>query len=152
MPMQRLMSTRLGRPLTRFVLPRPFQRSLSRLFGPDTQPDQATLDALWQLLVHKDGRAMMPYLMAYRAERHRWRERWVKALVQAQIPRLFICGVADPVSGKTMVDCWRRQIRGGDAVELPGIGHWPQLEAPAEVLAVYRQFHRIERGGITGTP
>lgn len=138
--MQRLIGTRLGRPLARLVMRRPFQRSLSRLFGPHTQPDQATLDVLWELLVRNGGKAIMPRLMGYRADRQQHRERRVGALVRAGIPRCFICGTGDPVCATAMIERWRDLVPDGDLIELPGIGHWPQIEAPDAVLRAYLEF------------
>jgi pimeloyl-ACP methyl ester carboxylesterase len=77
--MQRLIGTRLGRPLARFVLRRPFWRSLTRLFGPHTRPDRAILEALWQLLIHNRGRRVMPAMMAYREARGEHRARTARA-------------------------------------------------------------------------
>lgn len=139
---QRLMDTRLTRPLTAFVMRRPFQRGLSRLFGPGTKPAAATLEALWQLLCHNDGPAILPRLMAYRADRHRHRDRWVNALVRSRIPRLLIAGARDPVCGRAMIDLWRAQVAGGELVELPEVGHFPALEAPDAVVRAYRAFRR----------
>jgi pimeloyl-ACP methyl ester carboxylesterase len=133
--MQRLIGTRLGRPLARFVLRRPFWRSLTRLFGPHTKPDRATLEALWQLLIHNRGRRVMPAMMAYREARGEHRARWVGALIRAEVPCRFVSGVADPVCGEEMRALWRAHVPGGDVVELPGIGHWPALEAPEAVAA-----------------
>jgi pimeloyl-ACP methyl ester carboxylesterase len=133
--MQRLIGARLGRPLARFVLRRPFWRSLTRLFGPHTKPDRATLEALWQLLIHNRGRRVLPAMMAYREARGQHRARWVGALTGAEVPCRFVSGVADPVCGEEMRALWRAHVPGGDVVELPGIGHWPALEAPEAVAA-----------------
>jgi pimeloyl-ACP methyl ester carboxylesterase len=140
--MQKLIASRFGRPFAALVMRRPFQRSLSRFFGPETKPSADTLDALWTLLCRNKGRAIMPQMMAYRADRDEYRDRWVNALVQSRVPLCFVFGTHDPVCGREMVDLWRARVPGGDVVELPGIGHFPALEAPADVAEAYLAFRR----------
>lgn len=142
LPMQKLISTRFGRPFAALVMRRPFQRALSRFFGPRTKPPAETLDALWDLLRHNKGRAIMPEMMAYRADRDVFRDRWVTALMRAQMPRCFVFGTHDPVCDHEMVKLWRERVPGGEVVELPGIGHYPALEAPEEVARAYLAFRR----------
>jgi len=141
--MQRVIASRLGRPLARLVIRRPFQRNLARLFGPDTQPDQATLDTFWNLLTGNNGRAVLPRLLNYLADRQRHRDRLVEALVRAPVPRCFLCGMSDPVCNTDMMDRWRELIPDGEVIELPRIGHWPQLETPDAVVAAYRRFREV---------
>jgi pimeloyl-ACP methyl ester carboxylesterase len=140
--MQKLITTRLGRPLASLVMRRGFHRALSRLFGPETKPSAATLDALWTLLRHNGGRAIMPQLMGYRADRKEHRDRWVGALIRARMPLRFIFGTHDPMCEREMADLWRTCVPGGDVVELPGIGHFTALEAPAAVAEAYSAFRR----------
>jgi pimeloyl-ACP methyl ester carboxylesterase len=73
-------------------------------------------------------------------ERRQQRERWVGALVKAAVPLKLINGEADPISGGHMVTRYRELVPHPDVTVLPGIGHYPQCEAPAQVLAAYRQF------------
>jgi pimeloyl-ACP methyl ester carboxylesterase len=106
------------------------------------------VDGLWQLLETNDGRRAVPRLLRYMAERRKQRARWVGALEQADIPMALVNGSADPVSGAHLVARWRELgIRGG-VTALPGIGHYPQLEAPDAVLAASLAFWR--QAGITG--
>jgi pimeloyl-ACP methyl ester carboxylesterase len=44
-------------------------------------------------------------------------------------------GLEDPVSGAQMVARYRELVPHADVVELPGVGHYPQLEAPDAVVA-----------------
>jgi pimeloyl-ACP methyl ester carboxylesterase len=74
------------------------------------------------------------------ADRRRHRERWVDALRDARCPLAVIDGAADPVSGAHMVARYRELVGRGYVVELPGIGHYPQIEAPGLVLEHYARF------------
>jgi pimeloyl-ACP methyl ester carboxylesterase len=51
-----------------------------------------------------------------------------------------IDGEVDPISGGHMVERYRELIPNPDTVLLPGIGHYPQTEAPAQVLKHYLAF------------
>jgi pimeloyl-ACP methyl ester carboxylesterase len=82
----------------------------------------------------------MHRLIRYMAERVRQRQRWVGALGAAHCPLAVIDGAADPVSGAHMVARWREVVGSGYIAELPGIGHYPQVEAPEQVLDHYGKF------------
>jgi pimeloyl-ACP methyl ester carboxylesterase len=142
---QRLVGTRLCRPLARLIWRRAFARSIARLAGPRTRPDRMTVDALWRLLIGGGGRAALPAMMGYMAVRREHRDRWVGALERARIPCRHVCGTADPVCGAEMRRLWRTRVPGGDLVELPGVGHWPALEAPRAVAEAVLAFHRVRR-------
>jgi pimeloyl-ACP methyl ester carboxylesterase len=79
----------------------------------------------------------MPKLIRYMVERRQFRERWVGALQNSNIPLRLIDGLDDPVSGAHMVARYRELIADADVVELEGIGHYPQLEAPEQVLRAF---------------
>ena len=137
---QRLVSTRPGRPLARLIWRGAFARSLRRMSGPRTQPDGRTVDALWHLLMRNGGRAVLPAMMGYMQARRQNRDRWVGALTRARVPCRFVCGTADPVAGRSMAEAWRATLPGRDLVELPGIGHWPELEAPRALADAVLDF------------
>jgi pimeloyl-ACP methyl ester carboxylesterase len=148
-PMQKLITARLGRPFAALVTRQGFHRALFRLFGPETKPSADTLDALWTLLRHNGGRAVMPRLMGYRADRKEHRDRWVGALVRSRIPLRFLFGAQDPMCDREMADLWRAHVPGGDVVELPAIGHFMALEAPAAVADAYLAFRRAHEPSMT---
>jgi pimeloyl-ACP methyl ester carboxylesterase len=104
-------------------------------------PDAAHLHEHWQLLERAGGKRVLPKLIGYIRERARHRERWVGALQAAGIPLCLVDGVEDPVSGASIVRRWRELLPAAAVVELAGVGHYPQWEAPARVLAALRDFH-----------
>lgn len=137
---QKLMLSPLGPLLARLGNRRSLARSFRRVFGPGTPPSPALLEAFWQLLEHNHGRRVLPRLIRYIEDRRQHRERWVGALVHARIPLRLINGGADPVSGAHMVARYRELVPEPDVVMLDTIGHYPQCEAPAAVLAAYLAF------------
>ncbi len=141
LPVQKLLLSPLGKWLCRLSGQGSFNRSVARVFGPETRPDAHTLDQFWQLVCHNDGNKLLYRLITYMRDRIEHRERWVAALQQSRVPIALINGSADPVSGAHMVARYQQlKCRLDYLAELPAIGHWPQLEAPEAVCKHYRAF------------
>ena len=139
---QKLLRSPLGPLVSRLVNRRGFARSMTALFGPGHPPTQDELDAFWTLMTAEDGHRLAHELIHYIDERISHRQRWVDALRDARCPLALINGSADPVSGAHMVARYRELVGTGYIAELPGVGHYPQIEAPAVVLEHYQRFRR----------
>lgn len=137
---QKLLLGRLGPLIARLSSYRSFATNMRRICV--RPPDAAELREHWELLVRADGKRVFPKLIRYIRERNENRERWVGALREARIPLCLIDGVEDPVSGKDIVKRWRELLPDRRVFELDGIGHYPQIEAPAMVLEAFRTFIR----------
>ena len=61
---------------------------------------------------------------------------------ETHIPMRLINGLDDPVSGKHALERYKELIPNADVVELEGIGHYPQVEAPGAVLSAFLEFHK----------
>jgi pimeloyl-ACP methyl ester carboxylesterase len=139
---QKLLASPLGPLLSRLLNERSFRKSFSAIFGPKTQPTAQALAEFWELVSLNDGVRIFHKLIGYMAERRQHRSRWVGALQSATLPLRVIDGLDDPVSGAHMVARYRELVPNPDVVELPGIGHYPQVEAPDAVLKAFLAFHR----------
>lgn len=117
-------------------------QNFAKVFGPGTQPSEAELDTFWELIRHNDGQKIMHRLIHYILDRRQHRERWVGAMQRTSVPLRLIDGPEDPISGAHMVVRYRQLIPQPDTVELPGIGHYPQVEAPEQVLQHYLAFRQ----------
>ena len=89
---------------------------------------------------HNNGRRVIHKIIHYMVERVETRERWVGALQNSSVPLRLIVGLEDSISGAHMAHRYRELIPDPDIVELPGVGHYPQVEAPDEVLKSVQQF------------
>ncbi len=138
---QKMMLTPLGPLVTTLMKEKQLLRTMSKIFGPNTPPTPELVHGFWELINFNNGRRVLNKLINYIPQRILHRERWVEALRQASMPIALINGTADPVSGAHMVARYL-EVVGEPAyrLELPGIGHYPQIEAAAEVLAGYRNF------------
>ncbi|MCM8744017.1 alpha/beta fold hydrolase [Pseudomonas koreensis] len=138
--MQKLLLSPLG-----WMIGRAFNRdglvkSFRHIFGPQTGPSESELDDFWSLIETHRGPRIMHKLIGYIPERRVQRDRWVAAMQRNEVPLRVIDGEVDPISGAHMVERYRQLIADADTVLLPGIGHYPQIEAPVQVLKHYLAF------------
>ncbi|HEX7839031.1 MAG TPA: alpha/beta hydrolase [Kofleriaceae bacterium] len=141
-PIQRLLDSPIGFAIARLTNRRRFARGLSAVFGPHTQPSEAELDGFWECASYAGGLGNYHRLIRYMRERKRHRDRWVAPILGGGVPLAFINGHRDPVSGKHVVDRLRELSPGAEIHDLPDIGHYPQTEAPADVLRAYAAFRQ----------
>ncbi|HSW11555.1 MAG TPA: alpha/beta hydrolase [Solimonas sp.] len=149
---QKALNGPLGFLVTRLLNERRFGSSFSRVFGPDTRPGLIELHDFWQLVSHDGGHHLAHRLIRYIGERSANRERWVGALQRSRVPLRLINGPEDPVSGAHMVARYQEIVPAADAVLIPGVGHYPQVEAPDRVLKAFLEFHDRLSGEKRGRP
>jgi pimeloyl-ACP methyl ester carboxylesterase len=139
---QKLLRGRLGPLVSRLANRRSFDRSHHALFGPGPSAGDARTRRFLDARDCRGWPSAGTQVIHYMAERIGNRQRWVDALCDARCPLGLINGSADPVSGAHMVVRYRELVGTGYIAELPGIGHYPQVEAPDLVLEHYQRFRR----------
>ena len=93
-----------------------------------------------------DGARRLPAIIAYIAERTRFRRRWIGALERLDIPALVAWGKRDPVCAVEIAEQLAREIEGAELTVWDDLGHYPQVEAPEVVAGVIDAFlERVER-------
>lgn len=142
---QKLLLSPMGALVARLASRGTLARNLRKIFGPQTQPDEALIDSFWQLISKRQGQTIMHKLIPYILERRQQRERWVAALQGRDVPLKLINGINDPISGGHMVARYKTLVPDPDITELAGIGHYPQIEAPDAVLEAYLAFRDLHR-------
>ncbi|CAB9518067.1 Mesoderm-specific transcript homolog protein [Seminavis robusta] len=128
---------------------RVFSKSVSKVFGPHTQPTHEELRELHALALCRGGHAVAAHNIKYITERQIFHDRWVTALQSYAKHRhlLFLNGPADPVSGRHLATAVQEQIPGAKVVFLDNdIGHWPQIEAPKATIDGIMEFHKQQLG------
>lgn len=141
-PIQKLLASPLGPMLSSALGKKQFDRSFSRVFGEHTKPSETELADFWSIIASGDGRHVFSSLIGYMQERRENRARWVGALENAPCPLQVINGADDPVSGAHMVARLRELGIEADIVELPGVGHYPQVEATDAVVGAFLAWAR----------
>ncbi len=139
-PLQRLLNSPLGPLFSRLLNQARFERAFKEVFGPETQPGPEELAGFWECMNWNQGTRNYHLLIRYMRERRQHRDRWVDALLDESIPLCFIDGLVDPVSGAHVLERLRELRPRATLHPLPGIGHYPQTEAPQLVLPAYRAF------------
>lgn len=104
--------------------------ALRGTLAPDATVDEDELEALADLVVHDGGNQLLPRTIRYIEERRVHEGRWTGAIEAHPSPLTIVWGDVDPIAVWPMAE--RLQERRADAtlVRLPGIGHYPMLEAP----------------------
>lgn len=146
---QRFLRSPLGRSLGPLLPERiaraALDRSLRRIAGRRTPPVEE-LDAQWALIERAGGRRLLAHLIGYMNERELHRKRWRRALTTHPWPMQLIWGDRDPINPWSVVEEIAAARPATETVRLDGVGHYPQLEAPAEVAARIAAFvERSER-------
>ena len=139
---QKLLLSSIGALIGRLFNRQKLAANFAKVFGPQSQPSEEELDDFWSLIARNDGPGVMHRLIRYIPERRVQRERWLAAMQQGGVPLRLIDGAVDPISGAHMLARYRELIPAADTVLLEGIGHYPQTEAPGQVLAHYLDFRR----------
>jgi pimeloyl-ACP methyl ester carboxylesterase len=138
---QKLLLSPLGKFLNRLTGFSKFSRNFSSVFGPQSKPTEQELLHFWWLINFNNGKHIFHNLITYMRDRLEHRERWVNALQKSTAPLGLINGSVDPVSGAHMVARYKElECRLDYLAELPLIGHYPQVEAPAAVIKHYQEY------------
>jgi pimeloyl-ACP methyl ester carboxylesterase len=137
---QRLLMSPIGFLVGKFLTEKRFGKSFSAIFGPDSQPSAEELRTFWSLITYNNGPAIAHKLIRYMGARKKYRERWVGALQETDIPLRLIYGPQYPVSGKAIAARYDELIPNPDIVTLERYGHYPQIEHPAGVIEAYLEF------------
>jgi len=140
LPVQKLLNSPIGGVLSQFNSRAIFAASLEKVYGVLSKPTKTMLDDDWFLAVANDGHLLNHKLIHYIDDRHTFRDRWVGATLTTSVPMILINGVADPVAGEEMVDYYVQLVPNPRVVRLDGVGHFPHVEAPLEVVKELRSF------------
>lgn len=127
---QKLLRSRFGPLFARLTSERSFRLQFGRIFSaahPLTREEAADQ---WALLSHHGGHRIGHLLVNYMAERERWVERWHGAFRDWPGRLSLTWGLEDPVATTAVLDGLLELRPGVPVRELPGIGHYPQLERP----------------------
>lgn len=129
-PSQKLLRSPFGAIAALLPNQRGFVRGFGRLFSPDHPLTAEEGAAQWALLAHNGGNRIMHLLSAYLNERVRYAQRWHGAVRDWPKPLGFVWGLRDPVATTNVLDGLRELRPAAEVVELPGLGHYPQIEDP----------------------
>lgn len=135
--MQKVLAGPLGPLLGRLGNERTYTQGLRKVMK--KPPSDEELHEHWRATSRDDGKIALTGLIGYIAERQANEERWVGALTGTpDIPKRFVWGPEDPVSGAHVLPRIRSSVPGADIHVIENVGHWPQLEDVPAVAAALR--------------
>ncbi|BBY83611.1 putative hydrolase LipZ [Mycolicibacterium pulveris] len=129
-PSQEILRGPLGPLMARLVNRGGFVRGFGKLFTDAHPLSDAEAEAQWSLLTHNDGHRIAHLLISYLDERVRHAERWHGAVRDWPKKLSFLWALDDIVATTNVLDGLRELRPAADVVELPGVGHYPQVEVP----------------------
>jgi pimeloyl-ACP methyl ester carboxylesterase len=107
---------------------RVFHAQLRRIFGRSDAVPAVELDALWAALNREDGRARLPALSRYHAERVRFRDRWLDGWTRFEGPARLVWGRRDPIAVPAIPETLAAARPDAAITWLDALGHYPMLE------------------------
>ncbi|MGO8767535.1 MAG: alpha/beta fold hydrolase [Mycobacterium sp.] len=126
----------IGKLLAGRITARRFRSALDAVRG--SKLTDAEFDNLWHGVSLHGGHKLAHLHIRYNAERAAHHRRWERALTDWDGPLRLVWGLDDPVSGRHVLEKAITVLPHAEVSELPGIGHYPQSEAPQAVSAAAR--------------
>lgn len=136
-PGQELLAGPFGWFAARFAKKEVLLEAFGDVFAEKTRPGRDLLNAFWPSIVGINGRGSLRRRIGYMAERAENAHRWVGAVKGTTTPQHLIVGLEDPVSGGHMAKALARIAPMVAITALEGIGHYPQVEAPEQVVDAF---------------
>jgi pimeloyl-ACP methyl ester carboxylesterase len=134
-PAQRLLRSRMGMLFALLSNERVFRQQFGALFSPQHPLDSQEAADQWSLICNNGGRTLGHRLIHYLDERERYAERWHGAVRDWEGPLSLAWGLQDPVATTAVLDALIELRPGVPVDRLSGLGHYPQLEDPAAIVA-----------------
>ena len=129
-PVQKVLRGPLGPLAARLSTKGRFSREFGLLFSKQHPLSAEEAEAQWALMTNNDGHRIAHLLISYLDERERHADRWHGAVRDWPKPLSFLWALDDPVATTNVLDGLRQLRPAADVVELPGVGHYPQVEVP----------------------
>lgn len=105
-------------------------RSLKHIYFDPKQLSKNEIDAIWEMMVHNQGRKVLPQLTQYIKQRYTYWHRWIGALQQTAVPIHIVWAKEDPVAVIEMAEILHQEIKHSKLTLLDQLGHFPMLENP----------------------
>ena len=118
--------------------PEAFAKAFGFVWADATRTPAVDIRAIAYWLVLGGGFEILPRIARYNLERTWYADRWRPILGRTAVPIRVVWGDRDPIA---VLEIGRRlaEMSGGPLTVLEGIGHYPQMEAPAAWVAAVAQ-------------
>lgn len=134
-PIQKVLRGPLGPLAALLTNERGFVRGFAELLGPANPLSAQEAHDQWALLAREGGNRILHRLSAYLDERVAFAARWHGAVRDWPGELSLLWATADPVATTNVLAGLRELRPTGAVIELPGVGHYPQIEDPGSFTA-----------------
>lgn len=134
-PIQKILRGPLGPLAARLTNEYRFRRGFAKLFSAQHPLAREESAAQWSLIEYNGGRRIMHLLSAYLGERVEFAPRWHGAVRDWPKPLSFLWATGDPVATTSVLAGLRELRPAAEVIEVPDVGHYPQIEVPHEFAA-----------------
>ena len=104
------------------------KKNLRNIYFDPKKLSDSEVDALWEMMSHNNGRAVLHQLTGYLHERYKFWFRWIGALKQTKLPIHIIWAKDDPVAVMDIAHTIKAETRHSHLFMLENSGHFPMLE------------------------
>ena len=132
---QKLLRSPLGPVFARLSTGRSFRLQFGQIFSDEHPLTRDEAEDQWALMSHLGGTRIAHRTIHYMDERERFTERWHGAFRDWPGVLSLAWALEDPVATVAVLDGLREMREGVPVHELPGIGHYPQIERPDLIAA-----------------
>jgi pimeloyl-ACP methyl ester carboxylesterase len=136
---QRILRSPLGPVVSRLSSERFFRAQFGSIFSPGHPLRDEEAEDQWSLICAGGGRTIAHKTIRYMDERYRHAERWHGALRDWPGRLQLAWGMEDPVATTAVLSAVRELRPQAPLAELPGLGHYPQIEDPPRLNAVLQR-------------
>ncbi|MCU0323398.1 MAG: alpha/beta hydrolase [Chitinophagaceae bacterium] len=131
-----------GKLLSKLISKRSIDKATAEVFGIYTKPTTELHSDFWDILNFNNGKLLSWKIGRLVFSKEPNQPRWISAMQNTRVPMCFINGPSDPNSGLHMAKRYQELIPNPNVILLSQhIGHWPQIEAPAEVVQALKKFY-----------
>ncbi len=109
--------------------------SLAETMATGSDAARADLSGDVALVCHRAGNAMLPRTIRYIEDRRAFQGRYTGSIERHPSPLSIIWGTEDPIAVPEMAERLAAARPDAALCRLAGVGHYPMLEAPGELLA-----------------
>ena len=128
---QKILRTSFWGPiLAKFTSKAFFMYNFKKLWYDKSKINLEELNVLWEMLIHNNGRKVLPLISRYTFERSKFWHRWIGGLEKTDQHIHILWANKDPIAIYEMAKVLQEKIPNNTLTTIENVGHYPMLEAP----------------------
>jgi pimeloyl-ACP methyl ester carboxylesterase len=103
-------------------------KNLKNIYYDPTKLDDKEIEALWRMMIYKDGKKVIHQTTQYIKQRYTYWHRWIGALQQTELAINILWAKNDKVAIEKMAYVIHQETKNSKLKILDNLGHFPMLE------------------------